>query len=130
MMEYPQGLKFSREHEWVKVEGNTALVGITDHAQSELGDVVYVELPEVGAELEANSIFGVVESVKAVSDLFAPVTGMVTEVNQQLSDEPELVNSDPFEDGWMLRIEMSDISEIDALLGSEDYKAYIEEENV
>ena len=115
-MDYPQGLKYSREHEWVKVEGNIALVGITDHAQSELGDVVYVELPEVGSELEANSTFGVVESVKAVSDLFAPVTGTVTEVNQQLNDEPELVNSDPFEDGWMLRIEMSDTSEIDALL--------------
>ncbi|HBK79372.1 MAG TPA: glycine cleavage system protein GcvH [Nitrospinae bacterium] len=128
-MDYPQGLKYSREHEWVKVEGNIALVGITDHAQSELGDVVYVELPEVGSELEANSTFGVVESVKAVSDLFAPVTGTVTEVNQQLNDEPELVNSDPFEDGWMLRIEMSDTSEVDALLELDDYKAYIEEES-
>lgn len=128
-MDYPQGLKYSREHEWVKVEGNIALIGITDHAQSELGDVVYVELPEVGSELEANSTFGVVESVKAVSDLFAPVTGTVTEVNQQLSDEPELVNSDPFDDGWMLRIEMSDTSEVDALLELEDYKAYIEEES-
>jgi len=128
-MDYPQGLKYSREHEWVKVEGNIALVGITDHAQSELGDVVYVELPEVGSELEANSTFGVVESVKAVSDLFAPVTGTVTEVNQQLNDEPELVNSDPFEDGWMLRIEMSDNSEVDALLELDDYKAYIEEES-
>jgi glycine cleavage system H protein len=128
-MDYPQGLKYSREHEWVKVEGNFALVGITDHAQSELGDVVYVELPEVGSELEANSTFGVVESVKAVSDLFAPVTGTVTEVNQQLNDEPELVNSDPFEEGWMLRIEMSDTSEIDALLELDDYKAYIEEES-
>ena len=128
-MDYPQGLKYSREHEWVKVEGNIALVGITDHAQSELGDVVYVELPEVGSELEANSTFGVVESVKAVSDLFAPVPGTVTEVNQQLNDEPELVNSDPFEDGWMLRIEMSDTSEVDALLELDDYKAYIEEES-
>ncbi|MFP6870203.1 MAG: glycine cleavage system protein GcvH [Nitrospinota bacterium] len=128
-MDYPQGLKYSREHEWVKVEGNIALVGITAHAQSELGDVVYVELPEVGSELEANSTFGVVESVKAVSDLFAPVTGTVTEVNQQLNDEPELVNSDPFEDGWMLRIEMSDTSEVDALLELDDYKAYIEEES-
>ena len=128
-MDYPQGLKYSREHEWVKVEGNIALIGITDHAQSELGDVVYVELPEVGSELEANSTFGVVESVKAVSDLFAPVTGTVTEVNQQLNDEPELVNSDPFEEGWMLRIEMSDTSEVDALLELEDYKAYIEEES-
>ncbi|MDP6279062.1 MAG: glycine cleavage system protein GcvH, partial [Nitrospinota bacterium] len=112
-MEYPLGLKYSREHEWVKVVGSVAIVGITDFAQSELGDVVYVELPEVGVEVEANNTFGVVESVKAVSDLYAPVTGTVTEVNEELNDAPELVNSDPFEDAWMLRIEMSDTSELD-----------------
>ncbi len=127
-MEYPAGLKYSREHEWVKMEGNVVLVGITDFAQSELGDVVYVELPEAGAELEANNTFGVVESVKAVSDLYAPVSGTVTEVNQQLNDEPELVNSDPFEDGWMLRIDMSDSSEMDGLLEADEYKAFVEEE--
>jgi glycine cleavage system H protein len=128
-MEYPAALKYSREHEWVKVEGKVALVGITDFAQSELGDVVYVELSGVGAELEANTTFGVVESVKAVSDLYAPVTGTVTEANPQLNDEPELVNSDPYEDGWMLRIEMSDATEVDGLLDAEEYKTFVEEES-
>ena len=128
-MEYPAALKYSREHEWVKVEGKVALVGITDFAQSELGDVVYVELPGVGAELEANSTFGVVESVKAVSDLYAPVTGTVAEINQQLNDEPELVNSDPYEDGWMLRIEMSDATEVDGLMDAEEYKTFVEDES-
>ncbi len=128
-MDYPASLKYSREHEWVKVEGKVALVGITDFAQSELGDVVYVELPGVGAELEANNTFGVVESVKAVSDLYAPVTGTVAEVNQQLNDEPELVNSDPYEDGWMLRIEMSDATEVDGLMDADEYKTFVEEES-
>ena len=98
-MELPGGLKYSRELEWVKVEGNVALIGITDFAQAELGDVVYVELPETGMEVEANNTFGVVESVKAVSDLYAPVSGAITEVNGTLEDEPELVNSDPYGDG-------------------------------
>lgn len=128
-MEYPAALKYSREHEWVKVEGKVALIGITDFAQSELGDVVYVELPGVGAELEANNTFGVVESVKAVSDLYAPVTGTVAEINQHLNDEPELVNSDPYEDGWMLRIEMSDATEVDGLMNAEEYKTFVEEES-
>ncbi len=128
-MEYPLGLKYSREHEWVKVVGSVAIVGITDFAQSELGDVVYVELPEVGVEVEANNTFGVVESVKAVSDLYAPVTGTVTEVNEELNDAPELVNSDPFEDAWLLRIEMSDTSELDGLLEADEYKVFVEEES-
>lgn len=128
-MEYPSGLKYSREHEWVKVEGNIALVGISDFAQDELGDVVYVELPDVGTELEANNTFGVVESVKAVSDLYSPVTGTVTEVNDRLNDEPELVNSEPYEDAWMLRIEMSDPSEVDGLLDADEYKSFVEEES-
>ena len=128
-MEFPQGLKYSREHEWVKVEDGMALVGITEFAQAELGDVVYVELPEVGSTVEANNTFGVVESVKAVSDLFAPVTGKVAEVNSQLEDQPELVNRFPYEDGWMLRIEMSDESEVEGLLEADEYKAYIEEES-
>ena len=128
-MELPSGLKYSREHEWVRVEENTALIGITDFAQSELGDVVYVELPEVGMEVEANNTFGVVESVKAVSDLFAPVTGVVTEVNTTLEDEPELVNSDPYEDGWMIRVEMKDESELSDLLEADSYRAFTEEES-
>ena len=128
-MEYPSGLKYSREHEWVKVEGNIALIGITDFAQDELGDVVYVELPDVGTELEANNTFGVVESVKAVSDLYSPITGTVTEVNERLNDEPELVNSEPYDEAWMLRIEMSDASEVDGLLGADEYKSFVEEES-
>ncbi|MDA0999598.1 MAG: glycine cleavage system protein GcvH [bacterium] len=128
-MNFPSGLKYSREHEWVKVEGNIAVIGITDYAQSELGDVVYVELPDVGSDVEANNTFGVVESVKAVSDLYSPVTGQITEVNEQLNDQPELVNSDPFEDGWMLRVEMKDPSELDDLLDADAYKAFVEEES-
>lgn len=127
-MELPSGLKYSREHEWVRVEGNIAVIGITDFAQSELGDVVYVELPEVGTEVEANNTFGVVESVKAVSDLFAPVTGVVVEANTTLEDEPELVNSEPYEDGWMIRVEMKDESELNDLLEADSYRAYTEEE--
>ena len=128
-MELPSGLKYSREHEWVRVEENTALIGITDFAQAELGDVVYVELPEVGSEVEANNTFGVVESVKAVSDLFAPVSGVVTEVNTTLEDEPELVNSDPYEDGWMIRVAMKDESELNDLLEADSYRAYTAEES-
>lgn len=127
-MELPSGLKYSREHEWVRVEGNIAVIGITDFAQSELGDVVYVELPEAGTEVEANNTFGVVESVKAVSDLFAPVTGVVVEANTTLEDEPELVNSEPYEDGWMIRVEMKDESELNDLLEADSYRAYTEEE--
>ncbi len=128
-MELPSGLKYSREHEWVRVEGNIAVIGITDFAQSELGDVVYVELPEVGAEVEANNTFGVVESVKAVSDLFAPVSGVVVEANTTLEDQPELVNSEPYEDGWMIRVEMKDESELNDLLEADSYRAYTEEES-
>ncbi|MCY4381908.1 MAG: glycine cleavage system protein GcvH [Nitrospinae bacterium] len=128
-MELPSGLKYSREHEWVRVEGNIAVIGITDFAQSELGDVVYVELPEVGTEVEANNTFGVVESVKAVSDLFAPVSGVVVEANTTLEDQPELVNSEPYEDGWMIRVEMKDDSELSDLLEADSYRAYTEEES-
>ncbi len=128
-MELPSGLKYSREHEWVRVDGKVAIIGITDFAQAELGDVVYVELPEVGAELEANGTFGVVESVKAVSDLFAPVSGVVAEVNSTLEDQPELVNSDPYEEGWMIRVEMKDESELNDLLEADSYRAYTEEES-
>ena len=128
-MELPSGLKYSREHEWVRVEGNIAVIGITDFAQSELGDVVYVELPEVGTEVEANNTFGVVESVKAVSDLFAPVSGGVVEANTTLEDQPELVNSEPYEDGWMIRVEMKDESELNDLLEADSYRAYTEEES-
>ena len=114
-MEVPKDLLYTKEHEWLRVNGSKGVVGITHFAQDQLGDVVFVELPKEGADLNGNATFGVVESVKAVSDLYAPVSGTVTEANQHLNDEPELVNSDPFEDGWMLRIEMSDASEMDGL---------------
>ncbi len=128
-MKFPDELKYSKEHEWVRVDGNHTTVGITEHAQAELGDVVHVELPEVGAELEASNSFGTVESVKAVSDLFAPVSGKVTQVNSALEERPEVINSDPYEDGWMIIIEMSDPGELDGLLSADVYGTYVEEED-
>jgi glycine cleavage system H protein len=119
----PDDLRYSREHEWVRADGSEATIGITGFAADELGDIVYVELPEVGATLTQFGSFGVVESVKAVSDLFAPVSGEVTEVNAALSDKPELMNSDPFGEGWIARIRLSDEGELDSLL---DAAAYME----
>jgi len=127
-MEFPESLKYTKEHEWVRVEGGKAVVGITDHAQDELGDIVFVELPEVGSDVEQNETFGTVESVKAVSDLFSPLSGEVLEVNEALKDEPELINSSPYKDGWMLVVDISDESELDSLLSAKEYEAYIEEE--
>lgn len=127
-MEIPSELRYSREHEWVAVENNVATIGITDYAQEQLGDVVYVELPEVGAPVTKDDAFGVVESVKAVSDIYAPVSGTVTEVNADLPDSPETVNEDPYGDAWMIRVEMSDPSELDDLLTAAEYQKFIEEE--
>jgi len=126
-MEFPAELKYSTEHEWVRVEGNHARVGITDYAQSELGDVVYVDLPEVGTEVQKGSVFGSVESVKAVSDLYAPVSGRVVEVNESLKDAPERINSSPYGDGWMIVVEMRDPSEIAELLDADAYRAHVGE---
>lgn len=120
-MKIPQELKYSHEHEWVKVEGNRATVGITDFAQSQLGDVVFVEIPAVGAAVAAGKTFSVVESVKAVSDIYAPVSGKIVAVNDALTDTPETVNTDPYGDGWIAVIEMADPGELAALL---DAKAY------
>jgi glycine cleavage system H protein len=128
-MEYPKELKYTKEHEWTLIEGNIVRVGITEYAQGQLGDVVYVELPEVGTDVETGGTFGVVESVKAVSDLFVPVSGKVKEVNENLAEQPDVVNSDPYENGWMIVIEMSDTSELDELLSADDYKAFVEEES-
>ncbi|MBI2880948.1 MAG: glycine cleavage system protein GcvH [Candidatus Tectomicrobia bacterium] len=128
-MEFPGDLLYSKEHEWALVEGSTVRVGITDYAQSQLGDVVFVELPEVGTELETGSTFGVVESVKAVSDIFAPVSGTVKAVNSALEDQPDIINSDPYENGWMIVIEMSDRSELDELLSADDYQTFVKEES-
>jgi glycine cleavage system H protein len=127
-MNLPKELRYSEEHEWVRVEGDKVRVGITDFAQSELGDIVFVELPEVGAEVTANEPFGSVESVKTVSELYAPISGKVVEVNEELNDNPEFVNESPYEKAWMIVIEPSDLSEVDNLLTAEQYEAMINEE--
>jgi glycine cleavage system H protein len=124
-MEFPAALRYTREHEWIRVEGHAAHVGITDYAQQELGDVVYVELPEVDTVVRFMEPFGVVESVKAVSDLFSPITGTVTHVNDALFDRPELVNSDPYGEGWMLVVAISDSSQLDTLMTAAQYEAYL-----
>ena len=120
--------KFRKSHEWVLVDGDTGTIGISSHAQSELGDIVFVELPEKGTELAAGDELGTIESVKAVSELYAPISGEVVEVNDALGDEPELVNSDPLGDGWMIKIKVSDVSQLDELMGEGDYDAYVNEE--
>jgi len=120
-MSIPNNLRYSEEHEWVKTEGNEVVIGITHFAQSELGDIVFVELPEVGATIEADEPFGSVESVKTVSELYAPVSGKVVAVNEELSDQPELVNESPYEGAWMVKIELSDASEVEKLLSAEQY---------
>ena len=128
-MEFPESLLYTKEHEWVKVEANEATVGITDYAQKELGDIVFVELPDVNEELEQSKRFGVVESVKTVSDLLSPLNGKVIEVNTSLEAEPELVNASPFENGWMLKLEIKNKEEIKTLLSAADYKKLVEEES-
>jgi glycine cleavage system H protein len=123
-MAYPDDLRYSKEHEWVRAEGTRATIGITSFAADELGDIVFVELPEVGASLKQFQTFGVVESVKAVSDLYSPVSGEVAEVNEALRDAPELLNSDPFGEGWILKVELADPAELDVLM---DAAAYADE---
>jgi glycine cleavage system H protein len=125
MANVPEGLYYSKDHEWLRVEGDTGTVGITDHAQNSLGDVVYVELPKAGESFSAHDTFGSVESVKAVSELFLPVAGEVTEVNESLTDEPEKVNTDPYGEGWMLRVKLSNRGEVDSLLSAAEYEDYI-----
>ncbi|HDR8028210.1 MULTISPECIES: glycine cleavage system protein GcvH [Bacillus cereus group] len=120
-MSIPNNLRYSEEHEWVKTEGNEVVIGITHFAQGELGDIVFVELPEVGATIEADEPFGSVESVKTVSELYAPVSGKVVAVNEELSDQPELVNESPYEDAWMVKVELSDASQVEKLLTAEKY---------
>ena len=127
-MEFPEELKYTKEHEWLLVEGTTATVGITDYAQDRLGDVVYVEMPAVGDKVSKEDAFGVVESVKAVSDIYAPVTGKVLEVNDDLADNPNAINEDPYGDGWLIKVEMSDPDEVAELMTAEEYKEYIAEE--
>ncbi len=125
-MNIPADLKYTQDHEWVRVEGEFAVVGVTDFAQGELGDVVFVEIETEGETLEKGETFGTVEAVKTVSDLFMPVSGEVAEFNQALADEPELVNKDPYEKGWMIKIKMNDAVEAGGLMSAEDYKKMIE----
>ena len=127
-MNTPKELRYSEEHEWVKEEGSTVRVGITDFAQSELGDIVFVELPEVGDEITADEPFGSVESVKTVSELYAPISGKVVEVNEDLSDSPEFVNESPYEKAWMIVVEPSDNSELEKLMTAEQYEEMTKED--
>jgi glycine cleavage system H protein len=127
MSSIPAELKYSKSHEWVKVEGDTATIGITDHAQEELGDVVYVELPEVGRVLAYDDVFGTVESVKAVSELYSPVAGEVVAVNDSLPNNEATINASPYEDGWMIKVRLKDASEIESLLTADGYKTEIGE---
>jgi glycine cleavage system H protein len=127
-MEFPDDLRYTKEHEWLRLEGNDGVVGITDFAQDALGDVVFVELPTVGATLSQGQTFGVVESNKTVSDLFAPVSGRVTAVNHVLRDEPERVNADPYGEGWMIRIAVARREDADALLDAAAYRAFVASE--
>ncbi|HVM24656.1 MAG TPA: glycine cleavage system protein GcvH [Candidatus Limnocylindrales bacterium] len=122
-MAYPDDLRYSKEHEWVRAEGDDATIGITSFAADELGDIVFIELPDVGATLQQFGTFGVVESVKAVSDLYAPISGEVTEVNEALRESPELLNSDAFGEGWIAKIRLSDPAELDGLMDAEAYAA-------
>ena len=125
---YPQELRYTKEHEWVRVEGDTATVGDTDHAQDQLGEIVFVRLPKTGARIQSMQSFGTVESVKAVSDIYAPMSGEVTEVNESLVDEPEKLNTDPHGAGWLIKVLVEDQTELASLMNAEEYLAYIEAE--
>ena len=124
----PEDSRYAKSHEYVHVEGGVGTIGITDYAQKELGDVVFVELPQVGAELEQGDELGSIESVKAVSELFSPVSGEVVEVNEALVEKPELVNTDPYGDGWMIRVKLATPEEVDELMDAEEYEEYVEKE--
>ncbi|MCL5035162.1 MAG: glycine cleavage system protein GcvH [Bacteroidetes bacterium] len=124
-MEFPKDLKYTKEHEWIRVDGDTGVVGITEYAQGELGDVVFVELPASGTKLQQGKQFGTIEAVKTVSDLFAPVSGEVVEVNETLKDSPEMVNKEPYGSGWMVKVKIDNKSELDSLLGVEKYQEMV-----
>lgn len=124
-MNFPEELKYTKEHEWVRVDGDVATVGVTDFAQSELGDIVFVEIETEGENLSQNDVFGTVEAVKTVSDLFMPISGEILEVNEGLQSEPESVNSDPYNSGWMVKVKITEASELEQLMSAEDYKNLI-----
>jgi glycine cleavage system H protein len=125
---YPENFRYTKEHEWVLVEGDSGTIGITDHAQEELGDIVYVDLPKAGSQLEQGKSLGSVESVKAVSDIYSPVTGEVTEINGKLADEPEILNTDPHGAGWLVKVRLSGSGDLAGLMSAADYKSYVEAE--
>ncbi len=125
-MNIPENLKYTKDHEWIKVDGDTATIGITDYAQGELGDIVFVEIETEGDNLDKEEVFGTVEAVKTVSDIFMPVSGEIVEVNSKLEDSPEIVNKDPYGEGWLIKVKLSDKSEIDDLLDASKYKEIIE----
>jgi glycine cleavage system H protein len=127
-MEAPPGLKYSKEHEWVASEETLATIGITDHAQEQLGEIVYIELPSIGDKVSKDDPFGVVESVKAVSDIYAPVSGTVVEINEDLAESPEVVNEDPYGDGWLIKVRMTDGSDLEDLMENEEYEEMIARE--
>ena len=127
-MAYPADYKYTKEHEWVSVEGDIGTIGITDHAQHELGDIVYVDLPKVGAHLDQGKSLGSVESVKAVSDIYAPVSGTVVEVNEGLPESPEVINEDPYGDGWLIKVRIGDLSELEDLMDGEEYEEMVAKE--
>ena len=122
-MDFPAELKYTKDHEWIKIEGNEATIGITEFAQRELGDIVYLDIPSVGKEVSKEEVFGTVEAVKTVSDLFMPLTGTVTKINSLLDSQPELVNSDPYGDGWMVKVTLADAGDTEGLLSADEYKA-------
>ncbi|MDB4925028.1 glycine cleavage system protein GcvH [Mucilaginibacter sp.] len=124
-MNFPTELKYTKDHEWVKLEGNVATIGITEFAQGELGDIVYIDINSVGKEVSKEDVFGTVEAVKTVSDLFMPVTGTVTEVNKALDSQPELVNSDPYGEGWMVKITVANAADVESLLSADAYKGLV-----
>lgn len=124
-MNIPSELKYTKDHEWIKIENDTITIGITDFAQSELGDIVYVEVETLDETLDADEVFGTVEAVKTVSDLFLPVSGEIIEFNESLEDEPEKVNTDPYGDGWMIKVKCSDVSQLEGLMSADDYKSLI-----
>jgi glycine cleavage system H protein len=124
-MNIPENLKYTKEHEWLRVEDETGIIGVTDYAQGELGDVVFVELPKVGLKFKQNDSIGTIEAVKTVADIYAPISGEVVEVNSALNDGPELINTDPYGKGWMLKVKINQSDEIDALMDADDYKKHI-----
>ncbi len=125
-MNYPEELKYTKDHEWIRIDGDTATIGITEYAQGELGDIVYVEIETEGEELDQNEVFGTVEAVKTVSDLFMPLSGEVIEFNEALEDAPETVNEDPYGEGWMIKVKLSDASQVEGLMSAADYKSMVE----